>query len=86
MALVFFNLSFLREDTRQSSDINDRRTGLIKPVILPFYLFIYYLILFKLKDEDADYESNKKKINMCTPPFFFLISGQSGNKQGKVCF
>ena len=44
MALVFFNLSFLREDTRQSSDINDRRTGLIKPVILPFYLFIYLFI------------------------------------------
>ena len=85
MALVFFDLSSLREDTRQSSDINDRRTGLIKPVILPFYLFIYYLILFKLKDEDADYESNKKKINMCNP-LFFLISGQSGNKQGKVCF
>ena len=58
MALVIFNLSFLRADTRQSSDINDRRTGLIKPVILLFYLFIYYLILFKLKDEDADYESN----------------------------
>ena len=55
MALVIFNLSFLREDTRQSSDINDRRTGLIKSAILLFYLFIYYLIL---KDEDADYESN----------------------------
>ena len=69
MALVIFNLSFFREDTRQSSDINDRRTGLIKPVILLFYLFIYYLILFKLKDEDADYEGNKKKTNMCSSHF-----------------